>query len=267
MKKYFILFSLILFGAMYAQSPGRAGERIENQIQQRQAKAPKIFSPQSRASLSRGEDSYRWRNTYDYSEVFLRIPERGYFAVSIDGQWVANGVGRYRFFEVKPGFSTLSIYQDDYLIFQTRLRIERGARMVFDFFTNQGLYLLSKERLYSDEYGFGEWDNIWNNPYNQGGGGVYRENPNFKQFMDKLNQNTFDSNKMQFLQSVVPMNVFTSSEIKQILRTFSFDKDRLKAAKLLFDYCIDKQNFYEVYDVFTFEYSKRELMDYLSKLR
>ncbi|MGV4530375.1 DUF4476 domain-containing protein [Ornithobacterium rhinotracheale] len=82
-----------------------------------------------------------------------------------------------------------------------------------------------------------------------------------------MNQNTFDSNKMQFLQSVVPMNVFTSSEIKQILRTFSFDKDRLKAAKLLFDYCIDKQNFYEVYDVFTFEYSKRELMDYLSKLR
>ncbi|MGV4438711.1 DUF4476 domain-containing protein [Ornithobacterium rhinotracheale] len=204
MKKYFILFSLILFGAMYAQSPGRAGERIENQIQQRQAKAPKIFSPQSRASFSRGEDSYRWRNTYDYSEVFLRIPERGYFAVLIDGQWVANGVGRYRFFEVKPGFSTLSIYQDDYLIFQ---------------------------------------------------------------IMDKLNQNTFDSNKMQFLQSVVPMNVFTSSEIKQILRTFSFDKDRLKAAKLLFDYCVDKQNFYEVYDVFTFEYSKRELMDYLSKLR
>ncbi|MGV4478124.1 DUF4476 domain-containing protein [Ornithobacterium rhinotracheale] len=267
MKKYFILFSLILFGAMYAQSPGRAGERIENQIQQRQAKAPKIFSPQSRDSSSRGGDSYRWRNTYDYSEVFLRIPERGYFAVSIDGQWVANGVGRYRFFEVKPGFSTLSIYQDDYLIFQTRLRIERGARMVFDFFTNQGLYLLSKERLRNDEYGFGEWDDIWNNPYNQGRGIAYRENPNFKQFMRQLNQNAFDSDKMRFLQSTAPMSTFMSAEIKKILQTFSFDNERLNAAKLLFDYCVDKQNFYEVYDVFTFEYSKRELMDYLSKLR
>ncbi|MGQ2119122.1 hypothetical protein ACT4R8_10170 [Ornithobacterium rhinotracheale] len=39
--------------------------------------------------------------------------------------------------------------------------------MVFDFFTNLGLYLLSKESLYNDVYGFGEWDNIWNNPYNQ----------------------------------------------------------------------------------------------------
>ena len=60
---------------------------------------------------------------------------------------------------------------------------------------------------------------------------------------------------------------FTSEQIRIILETLSFDKNKLLIAKMAYATCIDQQNFYTVYDAFDFDSSRKELMKYISNGR
>lgn len=55
---------------------------------------------------------------------------------------------------------------------------------------------------------------------------------------------------------------FTVSQIKSIVKTMSFENDKLEVAKYAYDYCIDKQNYYQLSDVFDFSSSTTDLMNF-----
>jgi hypothetical protein len=48
-----------------------------------------------------------------------------------------------------------------------------------------------------------------------------------------------------------------------MVKLFSFDDSRLEIAKYAWDYTIDRDNYYQVADVFTFSSSKESLMKFL----
>jgi hypothetical protein len=48
-----------------------------------------------------------------------------------------------------------------------------------------------------------------------------------------------------------------------ILQLFTFEDNKLELAKFAYDYCIDRENYYRVNDVFTFSSSKDELSRFL----
>ena len=56
----------------------------------------------------------------------------------------------------------------------------------------------------------------------------------------------------------------TTYQIKQIIQLFSFSKVKLELAKYAYDYTTDKNNYYKVADVLSFEYDKRELINYIN---
>lgn len=223
--------------------------------------------------------NYRWNYNYGYSEVFLRIPENGYFTVEVGDQLIGNTSGKFRFFDLGSGRIPLSIYENGYLLYRTTLNVQNNSRMVLDFFTDYGLYLLGNYPVQNQTYGFNEWDDVWNNPYNNGYGnnnpyngynnnnsyyGNTMNNSQFSQFIVALKKNSFDESKLAFVQQQARITSFSSSQIRAILKTFSFDDDRVNAAKVLYPNCVDKPNFYIVYDAFSFDSSRKELMQYIS---
>lgn len=299
MKRIFTILVLAISFQAFSQEAGKSGELLKNEastaeMQKRVNLGDAVVQRNSTNSSSNiqrnygnnsdyrnnnqggiNQNAYRWKQNYGYSEVFLRIPENGYFTVEVGDQMMSNASGKYRFFDLRSGSIPLSIYSNGYLIYRSQLRIANNSRMVLDFFTNKGLYLLDSYPVQGQMYGFNEWDDVWNNPYNSGWNqpnyptsnyGNVMNNNTFMQFLNTLQKNaSFDKNKKDFIVQQMRLTNFTSEQIAAMVKTFSFDNGRLDIAKILFKNCVDKENYFIVTNSFDFEKSKRDLMNYISK--
>ncbi|CAI8809288.1 DUF4476 domain-containing protein [Chryseobacterium sp. IT-36CA2] len=290
MKKIFISWMLLAGISAFAQEAGKAGELLKNEASATEMRASK--SPDERnkivdqsrlgnttipqrngngAGNRSPKSNYQWDRNYGYAEVFLRIPEQGFFTVEVGNQMMANGSGKYRFFDLSSGRMPISIYENGFLIYRTTLRLSNNSRMVLDFFTNEGLYLLDSYPL-QNQYGFNDWNDIWNNPYgNQPGGGYNNGNAmdtqSFRHFFDTMMQNErFDDGKITMINQQMRVSMFTAAQIRDLVKSISFDNNKLALAKSMYRNCADKEHYFLVTDAFDFESSKRELMEYISKL-
>ncbi|REC50119.1 DUF4476 domain-containing protein [Chryseobacterium pennipullorum] len=282
MKRTFISLMLLATVSSFAQEAGKAGKLLKNEASKTEMKASKERTDKDKTSDYRTwgpifpEDrvkNYTYlQQNYGYAEVFLRIPEHGFFTVEIGDQMMANGTGKYRFFDLQAGALPISIYENGLLIYQTTLTLRNNNRTVLDFFTHEGLYLLDSYPLKNHQYGFNDWDDLWNNPYgNHSGNGHYSGNvmdhTTFGQFFEMLQRNEkFDDGKIALINQQMKSTLFTSVQIRDLVKIMSFDKNKLALAKSMYPNCADKNRFFVVYDAFDFEGSKRELMDYISKL-
>ncbi|KMQ64897.1 hypothetical protein ACM46_11850 [Chryseobacterium angstadtii] len=283
MKKIFI--SLVFFAAIhsFAQEAGKAGELLKNEASVTEMQSSgnsktnaRIFDQskyrnQQNQNNRSGNSNYQWNRNYGYAEVFLRIPEQGYFTVEVGDQAISNGSGKYRFFDLQSGRVPISIYENGFLMYRTTLMIRNNNRMVLDFFTNEGLYLLDMYPVKSQTYGFNDWNDVWNNPYgNHPENGFYddnvMDNNTFRQFFEMLQKKEkFDDGKLALINQQMRTTLFTSAQIRDLVKYMSFDKNKLTLAKSMYRKCVDKNKFFLVYDAFDFENSKRELMDFVAR--
>ena len=81
----------------------------------------------------------------------------------------------------------------------------------------------------------------------------------FCDFMYALSNQDFESYKEDMALDFVRNNYLNSNQVYAILQQFDFENNRLCVAKTAFRNVIDKQNFYEVFDEFTFDNSKYQL--------
>ncbi|WP_185285950.1 DUF4476 domain-containing protein [Chryseobacterium indologenes] len=279
MKKIFISLMMIAAVTIMAQEAGKAGELLRNE-----ASATAMRTPETPGMKNRSQDrnsldprnknknpGYQWNRNYGYAEVFLRIPEQGFFTVEIGDQMMANSSGKYRFFDLQSGRMPISIYANGFLMYRTTLMLRNNNRMVLDFFTNEGLYLLDSYPV-QGQYSFNDWNDVWNNLYGNSSGnwnnsGNVMDNGTFRQFFETLKRKeSFDEGKIAMINQQMRTSMFTSAQIRDLVKSMSFDKNKLALAKSMYRNCVDTNKYFVVYDAFDFENSKRELMDYISRL-
>ncbi|MEC3877554.1 DUF4476 domain-containing protein [Chryseobacterium salviniae] len=283
MKSICISVLLLFAASSFAQEAGKAGELLRNEASKTEigsvnSKKSDVKTKNNSGFRNQGSPGnngfriknpqYRWNQEYGYSEVFLRIPEQGFFSVEIGDQFISNNSGKFRFFDLPAGRMPISIYESGYLLYRTTLNVRNNSRLVLDFFTNEGLFLLDSYPVQS--YGFNSWNDVWNNPYGNSGNINYpdvMDNQTFQEFMDTMKDRAwFDDKKLAFINQQGRHAMFTSEQIAVLVKELSFDKNKLALAKLLFPKCVDKQKYFIVGEALDFESSRRELMDYISKL-
>lgn len=283
MKSICISVLLLFATSSYAQQAGKAGELLKNEASKTEIgsvnnKKSDVKNKNNSGFRSQGNQGnngfrtknpqYRWNQEYGYSEVFVRIPEQGFFSVEIGDQFISNNSGKFRFFDLPAGRIPISIYESGYLLYRTTLNVRNNSRLVLDFFSNEGLFLLDSYPVQS--YGFDSWNDVWNNPYGNSGNISYpdvMDNETFQQFMDTMKDSAwFDDKKLAFINQQGRHAMFTSEQISILVKDLSFDKNKLALAKSLFPKCVDKQKYFIVGEALDFESSRRELMDYISKL-
>ena len=282
--------------SVFAQEAGRSGELLKNE-----ARINEMQTPRNDGNL-RGNDkvldnsnyrkppaqnnpkvkatNYRWNYNYGNSEVFVRIPQNGNFTVEIGDQAMSNSTGKFRFFDVKFGTIPIAIYENNYLIYRSNVRLQSYTRLVLDFFPDYGLYLLGNYPVQNNAYGINEWDDIWNNPYgnqngnwngNSGNSGYYPNVMNGQDFNNLMaslkNSKTRDNDRVAIITMVARDSNFTSQQCYNILKTMDFDNLKYDAAILFYPKCVDRQNFHLVFDVFTFDTSKNKLINFISKYK
>lgn len=82
-------------------------------------------------------------------------------------------------------------------------------------------------------------------------------------FLRLLKNENFDANRTKLVLAISNKASFTVIEIQEILSIYSFDEEKLKVAKLLFDNCSDKKNYYTLVDQFSFSSNKKDLQDFI----
>lgn len=283
MKSICISVLLLFATSSFAQEAGKAGELLKNEASKTEIgsvnnKKSDVKNKNNSGFRNQGNQGnngfrtknpqYRWNQEYGYSEVFVRIPEQGFFSVEIGDQFISNNSGKFRFFDLPAGRIPISIYESGYLLYRTTLNVRNNSRLVLDFFSNEGLFLLDSYPVQS--YGFNSWNDIWNNPYGNSGNINYpnvMDNQAFQEFMDTMKDRAwFDDKKLAFINQQGRHAMFTSEQISILVKDLSFDKNKLALAKSLFPKCVDKQKYFIVGEALDFESSRRELMDYISKL-
>jgi len=314
MKKIFTTCVFVLSLTAFAQEAGKAGELLKNEASksEMQTRKPETLGNRNGAldnsnyrnnnqnnrnnttPGNRTNPSYDWNQNYSfgYAEVFLRIPERGFYTVEVGDQMSANSSGKYRFFDIVPGLVPVSVYGNGYLIYRTRINVRNNSRLILDFFNNRGLYLLGTYQLQSQNYGnYGDvWNDIWNSPYNNGNSGQWdpnygtgnqggyngnnqgsyygnvMNNVSFNSFLQVVKNTKFADEKVSVIKQQLRNAMVTAEQVKFLIEALTYDKDRVEVAKYSYSRCVDPVNYFVVYPAFQFESSARELRDYISKL-
>ena len=74
-----------------------------------------------------------------------------------------------------------------------------------------------------------------------------------------INRESFSDDQLAVLRSASRGRYFTSAQVLQLMRGFSFDDDKVEAAVILFPRVVDQQNWYTVYGGLTFSSDKTAL--------
>ncbi len=86
---------------------------------------------------------------------------------------------------------------------------------------------------------------------------------NFSLFKQKLDSESFDSNKLKMARQYVSTNSISASEVKVIMSEMTFESNRLSIAKYAYAFCYDPENYFLVNDGFEFRTSISELNEYI----
>lgn len=87
----------------------------------------------------------------------------------------------------------------------------------------------------------------------------------FKALIASIESEHFDDGKLEKAKSFYQDLYLTSDQAKTVMKNFTWDDAKLNFSKYVYARITDKQNFYRVYDLFSFSSSKKDLQDYVKK--
>lgn len=94
----------------------------------------------------------------------------------------------------------------------------------------------------------------------------HMDDHSFNGLMNTLRGMHFESSKMSVARNAIRANRLSARQAADLVGVMTFDSSRLELAKMAYLSTVDKENFFLVYDVFTFESSIVELNEYISSV-
>jgi hypothetical protein len=91
------------------------------------------------------------------------------------------------------------------------------------------------------------------------------EDHSFNGLLGTLRNMHFESSRMAVVKNAIASNHFSSRQVAELMGHMTFDSSRLELAKMAYSKTIDKENYWVVYDLFTFESSIVELNQYINR--
>lgn len=86
----------------------------------------------------------------------------------------------------------------------------------------------------------------------------------FAELKKSISSKNFDNSRLEIAKQAANTKCLKSSQVRDIMKLFSFENTRLEFAKFAYKKTIDKENYFLVNDAFQFETSISELNDYIN---
>lgn len=89
----------------------------------------------------------------------------------------------------------------------------------------------------------------------------------FNMVVESIEKEWLETNKLKSAGQIVKTNNLTSAQVKQLVRLFSFESNKLELAKQAYQNTVDKQNYHLVADELSFSTSKTDLNRFIRNVR
>ncbi|MFY7963772.1 MAG: DUF4476 domain-containing protein [Chitinophagaceae bacterium] len=103
--------------------------------------------------------------------------------------------------------------------------------------------------------------NYYNN-YNNNGNKVM-SNQIFNQVKQTIQQQSFESSKLDFAKQSLDKNYITTNQAKEIANLFKMESNKLDFSKYAYDRVMDKENYFTMANNFTMQSNKDDLLKYI----
>jgi hypothetical protein len=98
-------------------------------------------------------------------------------------------------------------------------------------------------------------------------GPVAMDSRTFSDLKSSISNASFEDTKLSTAKTVLGNNYVTTDQVMEICNLFSFENTKLTFAQFAYNKVIDKQNYFKVASVMTFDSNKKALNDYISRQR
>ncbi|HEX8545857.1 MAG TPA: DUF4476 domain-containing protein [Cytophagaceae bacterium] len=86
----------------------------------------------------------------------------------------------------------------------------------------------------------------------------------FDEGLSSINKNVFDDDKLMVANQIISNNCFTTQQVSEVAKLFTFDDKRLVMLKTCYDHTFDQGNYYKMFPLLTFSRSKENLEAFLN---
>jgi hypothetical protein len=213
------------------------------------------------------------QNNRSAAEVFLQIVNPGKYNVYLDDELVASANGRFRFYDVYNTAPILSIIQGNTVVLKQRIRVIPQQRLVLSF-DDKRLITLKQLTIYRNrQYALDDFD-AYTGDYNTGIVPPRPPRPElnrvlsdeaFDAFLTQYRKENFDDSRSRMINVVSKNSSLLTAQVRILLKSFSFDDERLRLAQSLYKNVADPQNYFALSDIFIFPSNKEDFLKYLEK--
>lgn len=215
-------------------------------------------------------------NLHDASTFEIKLSGSGFITVSIDGDYFPEQVKKFSVNNLPAGNHYVEIYSEKiqhsgYYSNTQRVKLYAGS-----------VYIKPASLIYAvvDNYGRFYIKNVQqvmvypepNQPYYQ----PYQPNVcyapmamqdyDFKQLLDVINDQWYDSGKLSIAKQAASANWLTTAQVTSIMKTMWYEDTKLDFAKYAYTKVIDNQNYFLVNKEFWYSSSVESLNRYLATL-
>lgn len=114
---------------------------------------------------------------------------------------------------------------------------------------------------YNDQFPDEDDDNNWSNQHRE------MDQQVFNQLKTSLQNESFDNSKLTMAQQAIAANWVSTNQVKQLLEVFSFEDNKLALAKYAYPFTTDRNNYFLLYDTFSYSSSKEALAKFIREYK
>jgi len=218
---------------------------------------------------------------YDGGKLTISVASSKNIQVYVDGRPYQDNDNTFVLNNIQPGNHTITIYKNSKnngngrnnrkdknyqgdVLYNSKVYVRPSYHV--DVMINRFGKAMVDERAINKKGYVDDEDNWYDNP-NGSYDNEYHQamsDYDFKQLVPKIRNQWFG--KLNTAKEAVNANYFRTDQMKQILQIFSSETDRLELAKLSYRNIVDRQNFRQLYDGFSYQ-SQTELDRYVKDFR
>lgn len=212
------------------------------------------------------------------SSVMVKLNEQADIRVVLDGKSFDPAGNAMIIGNVQPGRHQVKVYRESRtgfrnssfryeLVYDQNIQL-RGNTQLLIALDKNGRVQLTETRVQQKDNRFNDRSSRYYDFNRDGQFGGYDDrivyNPamsdrEFDRVLQSISKEWLESNKLKSATHIVKSNNVTTDQVKELMRLFQFENNKLEVARQAYTNVVDKWNFREVLTLLSFQESRREL--------
>ncbi len=196
------------------------------------------------------------------ASLTIKSADRSPIVVIIDGKCFDIGSNAIMISDLEPAYHDVRVYQQAFngtvelcgkdcdVLFNSSVLLKPRTSFLIAI-DDCGAITMNETRMRNPRIG-----DTWhggNHDYHFKADNIYTKaisNNEFDRVLWAISKESFETNKMRSAEQTISANYFTTEQLKQLLRLFRSESNRLELAKLGYDKIVDQSNYYSLNDMF-----------------